>query len=96
VSTLLPIRAPIDRELEQVHRHDIRHFGLEPFAALPQDEGISTITGDHFSAVKRYPLKRRWTKYAEQTANLIGRVFYLMRRGRLRPRHDKLPLKGIV
>ena len=96
VSTLLPIRAPIDRELEQVHRHDIRHFGLEPFAASPQDEGISTITGDHFSAVKRYPLKRRWTKYAEQTANLIGRVIYLMRRGRLRPRHDKLALKVIV
>lgn len=90
---LLPIRAPIDRELEQVHRHDIRHYSLEPFPAHPQDEGQSTITGDRFGAVKRYPLRRRWTKYAEQARNLVGRVSYLARRGRLRPRATALPLK---
>lgn len=90
---LLPIRAPIDRELEQVHRHDIRHFSLEPFPAHPQDEGQSTITGERFSNVRRYPLSRRWTKYAEQTRNLFGRVMYLARRGRLRSRHSALPLK---
>lgn len=90
---LLPIRAPIDRELEQVHRHDIRHFSLEPFPAHPQDEGQSTITGERFSNVRRYPLSRRWTKYAEQTRNLIGRVVYLAWRGRLRSRHTALPLK---
>ena len=91
--TLLPIRAPIDRELEQVHRHDIRHYGLEPFAAQPRDEGQSTITGQNFSAVKRYPLSRRWTKYAEQLRNLLGRIFYLWRRGRLWPRHILLERK---
>jgi len=91
--TLLPIKAPIDRELEQVHRHHIRHFALEPFPAHPQDEGQSTITGERFSAVKRYPLSRRWTKYAEQAANLLGRVVYLGLRGRLWPRHSALPLK---
>ncbi len=90
---LLPIRAPIDRELEQVHRHDIRHFSLEPFPAHPQDEGQSTITGERFSNVRRYPLSRRWTKYAEQTRNLIGRVAYLARHGRLRARYTPLPLK---
>jgi glycosyl transferase family 25 len=90
---LLPIRAPIDRELEQVHHHNFRHFSLEPFPAHPQDEGQSTITGERFSNVKRYPLSRRWTKYAEQTRNLFGRVFYLARRGRLRSRHTLLPLK---
>ncbi len=90
---LLPIRAPIDRELEQVHRHDIRHYGLEPFAAEPRDEGQSTITGQHFNAVRRYPLSRRWTKYAEQTSNLLGRFFYLLNRGRLWPRHIPLHQK---
>lgn len=90
---LLPITAPVDRELEQVHRHDIRHFGLEPFPSHPQDEGQSTITGERFSAVKRYPLSRRWTKYAGQAANLLWRVVYLGRRGRLWPRHSALPLE---
>lgn len=90
---LLPIRAPIDRELEQVHRHDLRHFSLEPFPAHPQDEGQSTITGAHFNAVRRYPLSRRWTKYAEQTRNLLGRVMYLARCGRLRAHNTPLPLK---
>jgi glycosyl transferase family 25 len=90
---MLPIRAPIDRELEQVHRHDLRHFSLEPFPAHPQDEGQSTITGERFSNVRRYPLSRRWTKYAEQTRNLFGRVVYLARHGRLRSRNTPLPLK---
>ena len=89
---LLPIVAPIDRELEQVHRHDVRHFGLEPFPCHPQDEGQSTITGERFSAVKRYPLYRRWTKYAEQARNFLGRARYLARCGRLRARVNSLPL----
>lgn len=94
--TLLPIRAPIDRELEQVHRHDLRHFGLEPFPAEPRDEGQSTITGHNFSSVKRYPLSRRWTKYTEQTRNLIGRTLYLLRCGRLWPRQIQLLLKDSI
>lgn len=92
---LLPVAAPIDRELEQVHRHDVRHFGLEPFPCHPDDEGRSTITGVGFNAVKRYPLTRRWTKYAQQTANLLGRVAYLMRTARLWPRATALSLKEI-
>jgi glycosyl transferase family 25 len=89
---LLPICAPIDRELEQVHRYDVRHFGLEPFPCHPQDEGQSTITGERFSAVKRYPLRRRWTKYVEQMRNFFGRAAYLARCGRLRPRSVALAL----
>lgn len=90
---LLPIRAPIDRELEQVHTHNLRHFGLEPFPSHPHDEGQSTITGTHFAAVGRHPLSRRWTKYAEQSVNLLGRVFYLARQARLYPRYSALPLQ---
>ncbi len=91
--TLLPIRAPIDRELEQVHRHDLRHFGLEPFPAEPRDEGQSTITGQNFNAVKVYPLSRRWTKYAVQVTNLLGRVIHLLFLGQLLPRYRHLPIK---
>jgi glycosyl transferase family 25 len=90
---LLPVAAPIDRELEQVHRHDVRHFGLEPFPSHPQDEGQSTITGQGFSEVKRYGLTRRWTKYAQQARNLLGRLLYLARTGRLWPRATILSLE---
>ncbi|AOF85414.1 glycosyltransferase 25 family protein [Hydrogenophaga sp. RAC07] len=93
--TLLPIKAPIDREVEQVHRHDLRHFGLEPFPSHPQDEGQSTITGEHFGEVKRYPLSRRWTKYAEQASNFFRRILYLWRHGRLFARVESLPLEEI-
>jgi glycosyl transferase, family 25 len=86
----LPIKAPIDRELELVHRHRYRHFGLEPFPCQPQDHGQSTITGMNFSGVKRYPLRRRWTKYAEQSRNLLQRMVYLALQGRLWPRRRAL------
>ncbi len=92
---LLPIKAPIDRELEQVHRYDLRHFGLEPFPAHPEDHGRSTITGDQFGAVKRWPLRKRWTKYAEQLENLIGRLIYLCVTRRLIPKTNNLPLQGL-
>lgn len=89
----LPIRAPIDRELERVHQHRYRHMGLEPFPCVPEDDGQSTITGANFNAVKRYPLSRRWTKYAEQTRNLWRRIVYLALTGRLRARQAPLPLQ---
>lgn len=89
---LLPMSAPIDRELEQVHRHHLRHYGLEPFPSHPNDEGQSTITGSLFSAVKRYPLSRRWTKYVEQCRNLLGRIAYLAWHGRVRQRSTQLSL----
>ena len=91
---MLPIRAPIDRELERVHRYDIRHFGLEPFPCHPHDEGVSTITGENFNKVTRPPLTQRWTKYSEQTRNLFARVFYLFRRGRLFASDNHLPLRS--
>lgn len=90
---MLPIQAPIDRELEQVHRYDLRHFGLEPFPAHPEDHGESTITGHQFSAVQRWPLSKRWTKYAEQAQNLWARLIYLAGRGRLFPNTNKLTLQ---
>lgn len=93
MARFLPIRAPIDRELELVHKHNYRYFGLEPYPSQPEDDGNSTITGTRFSGVKRYPLSRRWTKYAEQTGNLWRRMAYLALHGRLWPRLKALPLR---
>lgn len=97
IQHLLPrfllIKAPIDRELERVHRHRYRHCGLEPFPCRPEDDGHSTITGQNFSGVKRYPLSRRWTKYAEQTSNLVQRIVHLALQGRIWPRHRALRLR---
>ena len=90
---MLPIRAPIDRELELVHRHDYRYFGLEPFPCQPRDEGVSTITGENFNQITRPPLSKRWTKYAEQTRNLFARIFYLAKHGRLFASRTHLQLK---
>lgn len=89
----LPIKAPVDRELELVHRHHYRYFGLEPFPCRPEEGEESTITGAGFSGVPRYPISRRWTKYAEQALNLVGRMLYLARSGRMRPRSSELSLK---
>lgn len=94
---LLPIRAPIDRELEQVHRHDIRHSGLEPFLrhsqAQAQAPAQSTIFGQSFSSFRRHPLSRCRTTCNEQACNLLQRVIYLARRGLLCSRFCELSLK---
>lgn len=91
---LLPITRPIDHELDLIGRHDLRHFGLEPFPSHVQDDGVSTITGERFQSVRRYPLSRRWPKYAMQLSRLVIRLVYLTRRGRLLPRRTPLPLES--
>lgn len=91
---MLPVRRPIDHELDLIGLHDLRHFGLEPFPSHVQDDGVSTITGANFKSVKRYPLIRRWPKYALQLGRLLARLAYLARRGRLLPRHAALPLES--
>ncbi|MBT9465979.1 MAG: glycosyltransferase family 25 protein [Hydrogenophaga sp.] len=91
---MLPITRPIDHELDLIWRHDFRHFGLEPFPSHVQDDGVSTITGERFQSVKRYPLSRRWPKYAKQFYRLLSRLIYLARRGRLLPRRAPLPLEN--
>jgi glycosyl transferase family 25 len=80
---MLPIRRPIDHELDRVHVLDYRLYGLEPFPSDVRDERQSTITGNSFSAVRKWPWYRRLAVYRQRVATLFGRLFYLARKGRL-------------
>lgn len=80
---MLPIRRPIDHQLDWVHVMDYRLFGLEPFPSDVRDDRQSTITGSSFSAVRKWPWHRRLPVYRQRLALLCGRLFYLARKGRL-------------
>lgn len=79
---LLPIRRPIDHELDLIHVHDFRHFGLEPFPSHVDDGNESTITGSNFGGVQKWPLWRRMPTLWRRASNRLGRAAYLVRRGR--------------
>jgi glycosyl transferase family 25 len=83
---MLPVTRPIDHELDRIHVHDFRHFGLEPFPSHVDDGNQSTITGQGFSEVRKFPWYRRLPVYRLRFGNLIGKAFHLFRRGRLLPR----------
>jgi glycosyl transferase family 25 len=87
---MLPITRPIDHELDRIHVHRIRHFGLEPFPSHVQDENQSTITGQAFNAVKKYAWHARGALYWLRWSNFWGRLFFLAKTGRLRPRSNPL------
>ncbi len=84
---MLPITRPIDHELDRIHVHDFRHFGLEPFPSHVDDGNESTITGAGFSAVKKPAWFRRLPMYGLRWRNLFGKGIYLARTGRLFPRN---------
>jgi glycosyl transferase family 25 len=91
---MLPVTRPIDHELDRVHVHDFRHFGLEPFPSHVDDGNESTITGTGFAAVTKPAWYRRLPMYALRLRNRIGRLVYLARRGRLRPDRRALQPSG--
>lgn len=80
---MLPIRRPIDHEVDRIFAHDLRHYGLEPFPSVVRDEQESTITGSNADALVRWPLYRRLPCYAMRLHNQLRRVLYLWRKGRL-------------
>ena len=80
---MLPITNPIDRELDLIHKHDIKMFGMEPFPSWVNDGGQSTITGSQFSESLKYSWYRRLPCYAFRFVNLARRLAYLYRKGRL-------------
>jgi len=80
---MLPIRRPIDHELDRIHVLDYRLYGMEPFPSDVRDDRQSTITGRDFSAVRKYPWYRRLPVFGQRLGNLVGRVLYLARKGRL-------------
>ena len=87
---MLPITRPIDHELDRIHVHRLRHFGLEPFPSHVQDENQSTITGQGFSAVKKYAWHTRMPLYGLRWRNFWGRLWFLLTQGRLFPRSTPL------
>jgi glycosyl transferase, family 25 len=80
---MLPIRRPIDHELDRSHVHRFRHYGLEPFPSHVDDGGESTINEMNIAGVR----KRRWylrlPNYAMRISNLVGKVAYSARTGAL-------------
>jgi glycosyl transferase family 25 len=80
---LLPIRRPIDHELDLLHVHRFRHFGLEPFPSEVRDYGVSTITGTNFKAVQKFNTFERLPCYFQRVMHAIGRAVYLFITGRL-------------
>lgn len=87
---MLPITRPIDHELDRIHVHRLRHFGLEPFPSHVQDENQSTITGEGFNAVKKYVWRARGPLYLLRWRNFWGRLWFLLTQGRLLPRSHPL------
>ena len=87
---MLPIARPIDHELDRIAAHDFRHFGLEPFPSHVDDGNESTITGTGFSAVKKFPWYRRLPMYGTRWRNQFGKLFWLLRKGRLFARREAL------
>ncbi|MCL4068482.1 glycosyltransferase family 25 protein [Pseudomonas sp. GX19020] len=79
---MLPITRPIDHELDRVHIHDFRHYGLEPFPSHVDDGNSSTITGQSHSDVRKFPWYRRLPLYGLRLRNMIGKLGYLIRKGR--------------
>lgn len=80
---MLPIRRPIDHELDRIHEHDFRHYGLEPFPSHVDDGDVSTITGRAFADVRKRPWYARLPSYGGRLATLIGKLLYLHRHRRL-------------
>lgn len=82
---MLPVTRPIDHELDRIHVHDFRHYGLEPFPSHVDDGNESTITGTGFAEVRKPAWYRRLPMYATRWRNQFGKLVHLARRGRLWP-----------
>lgn len=87
LADMLPITRPIDHELDRIHVHDFRHYGLEPFPSHVDDGNQSTITGASFDGVRKYPWYRRGPLYLLRFKNLLGKMMYLVGKNRLRASH---------
>jgi glycosyl transferase family 25 len=83
---MLPIVLPIDLELDRVYRHRLRRLGLEPFPSHVNDENQSTITGQGFDEVKKYPWYRRLPTFKRRLRDLVRKQLYLMESGQLFPK----------
>lgn len=91
---MLPITRPIDHELDRIHIHDFRHFGMEPFPSHVDDGNESTITGTGFAEVTKPAWYRRLPMYGLRLRNQFGKLWHLARRGQLLPNRRPLQRTG--
>lgn len=75
---MLPIRRPIDHELDYVDLQRFRHFALQPFPSSFVDQGLSTITGSAFGNVKKFPIYKRHRVYGNRGRALATKSFRLL------------------
>ncbi|PRY79638.1 glycosyl transferase family 25 [Yoonia maritima] len=74
---MLPITRPIDHEIDRPKFHEIRHLALTPFPSHVSDNNDSTITGQSFGNVEKFPPWRRLRTYSLRWKNLIDKARYL-------------------
>jgi glycosyl transferase family 25 len=85
-----PIRRAHDHELNRFFHYDFRLMGLEPFAAHPEDQDESFITGTAMDDVRKFPKYKRLPYYGQKAANYLRRLFWLGKRGMLKRRDGAL------
>ena len=78
---LWPQTRALDHELNRFDVHRYRLRGLEPFACHPDDGGISTITGNGFSLVRKPRWYKRLPYYRLKTGNYLRRASWLLCEG---------------
>ena len=83
VARLLPIRRPIDHEMDRSFFYDFRHLGLEPFPSHVEDQGQSTITGDQFAGVKKFVWYKRLPVYYGRWKNMFSKLIHFWKNGQL-------------
>jgi glycosyl transferase family 25 len=83
---MLPIRMPIDHELDRIYVHKFRHLGLEPFPSHVDDAGHSTITGAAFEGLRKRVWYRRLPSYAARVGSLVRKAIFLWRTGAFGPK----------
>lgn len=79
-----PIKRAHDHEMNRFFHHDYRLFGLEPFAAAPDDRQESYITGAAMSGARKFPKYKRLPHYIHKLANYPRRLVWLIRQGYVR------------
>lgn len=84
IKSMLPIRRPIDRELDRIHVHKFRHLGLEPFPSHVDDGNVSTITGRNSESVKKFKIYRRLPDYGSRLETSFCKFIWLVQSGQIR------------
>ena len=87
---LWPQTRAFDHEFNRFFRHDFRQFGLEPFSSHVDDGDVSSITGTGFALVQKFKWYKRLPHYRLKAANYFRRTAWLLRRGRIIPKHRPL------